>query len=102
MVSEPESVVSRNSFNSGFTGSGRCAPSGPTWDLSCLVLAHESRQAPSSVKRTRYLCLPSCGLLSVMYEADQPDDGSGESIHTGQDPDGRTERERNTNDRPEN
>jgi len=47
------------SHNSGFTGSGRCAPSGPTWILSCLVLAHESRQAPSSVKRTRYPIFPS-------------------------------------------
>ena len=33
---------------------GACAPSGLTLALSCLVLAHESRQAPSSVKRARY------------------------------------------------
>jgi len=32
---------------------GACAPSGVTWGLSRLVLAHESRQAPSSVKRSR-------------------------------------------------
>ncbi len=32
---------------------GACAPSGLTLDLSRLVLAHESRQAPSSVKRSR-------------------------------------------------
>jgi hypothetical protein len=36
---------------------GACAPSGVTCVLSRLVLAHESRQAPSSVKRARY---PPC------------------------------------------
>jgi hypothetical protein len=34
---------------------GACAPSGLTLILSRLVLAHESRQDPSSVKRARYL-----------------------------------------------
>ena len=51
-IDHPQMGVQR--ITAGFTGSGRDAASVPTWSPSRLVLAHDPRQGPSSVKLVRY------------------------------------------------